>query len=69
MKKVMRLRLQGNAGSRLGRELVEAGIAQKIVAKFGVETLEIIQHYPDRLEEVFGIGPKLIEAIREGIPG
>jgi exodeoxyribonuclease V alpha subunit len=44
------------------------GIAQKIVAKFGIETLEIIQNDPDRLKEVPGIGPKLIEAIREGIP-
>ena len=44
-------------------------MTQKIVAKFGKDTLEIIQNNPDRLKEVPGIGPKLIEAIKEGIPG
>jgi exodeoxyribonuclease V alpha subunit len=43
-------------------------MAQKIVAEFKEETLEIMQNEPDRLKEVPGIGPKLIEAIKEGIP-
>jgi len=37
--------------------------AEKLVAKFGVDVLEIIEHQPDRLKEVGGIGPKRIEKI------
>ncbi len=38
-------------------------MAKKIVEKFGVETLNIIQKAPERLKEVEGIGTKKIEQI------
>ncbi|MBC7251644.1 MAG: ATP-dependent RecD-like DNA helicase [Anaerolineae bacterium] len=37
--------------------------AQRIVNKFGTETLEIIEHYPERLREVLGVGRKRVEMI------
>lgn len=38
-------------------------MAKRIVEAFGVETLEIIEHHPDRLTEVSGIGPQRITMI------
>ena len=38
-------------------------IAKRIIDKFGVETLDIIQNYPHRLSEVEGIGSKKINQI------
>lgn len=43
--------------------------AKKLVEKFGLDTLDIIQYYPDRLTEVEGIGQKkaakIFEAFQE----
>lgn len=39
--------------------------AKKIVEKFGMDTFDIIQYYPDRLSEVEGIGAKKAEKIFE----
>ncbi|HVT59340.1 MAG TPA: ATP-dependent RecD-like DNA helicase [Thermoanaerobaculia bacterium] len=33
-------------------------MASRLVASFGLETLEVIEHHPERLQEVEGIGPK-----------
>jgi len=33
-------------------------LAERIVAKFGAETLEVIEHHPERLHQVPDIGPK-----------
>lgn len=38
--------------------------AERIVEKFGKDTLNIIDLHPERLEEVPGVGPKRIEKIR-----
>ena len=38
-------------------------MAKKIVDKFGLNTLDIIQNYPDRLLEIDGIGKKKINQI------
>lgn len=38
-------------------------MAERIVRKFGLETLNIIEKSPERLSEVDGIGPKRIEMI------
>lgn len=38
-------------------------MAERIVRKFGLETLNIIENTPERLSEVDGIGPKRIEMI------
>ncbi len=40
-------------------------MAKRIVAKFGDDTLEVIEHEPDRLTEVEGIGEKRIEMIKK----
>ncbi len=40
-------------------------MAQRLVAQFGEETLDIIEDQPDRLAEVEGIGPKRSKAIRQ----
>lgn len=37
--------------------------AEKLVARFGAETLEIIDKHPEKLHSVPGIGPKRIESI------
>mgnify|MGYP000029322133 CR=1 FL=1 len=37
--------------------------AQRIVNKFGTDTLEIIEHHPERLREVLGVGRKRVEMI------
>lgn len=37
--------------------------AERIVAEFGEDTLEVIEHMPDRLVEVSGIGPKIVSKI------
>jgi len=39
-------------------------MARRIVARFGGETLDVIEHQPKRLNEVEGIGPKRVEMIR-----
>lgn len=39
--------------------------AEKIVEKFGLESLDILQYTPERLKEVSGIGEKKIEKIAE----
>lgn len=52
----------------LGSGLVKGigpAFARQIVAKFGLETTEIIESDIDRLNEVAGIGKKRIEKIRE----
>ena len=38
--------------------------AEKIVAKFGLQTLDIIDKYPERLREIGGLGEKKLERIR-----
>ena len=40
-----------------------ATIAKRIVAKFGLETLQILSTTPERLKEVEGIGPKRLERL------
>ena len=40
-------------------------MAKRLVSAFGAETLSIIDHVPDRLNEVAGIGEKRIEMIRK----
>ena len=45
---------------------VREGVAKKIVAVFGEDTLRILDEEPDRLMEVPGIGMKTVTAIKEG---
>jgi len=40
-------------------------MAKRLVSAFGAETLSIIDHVPDRLNEVAGIGEQRIEMIRK----
>ena len=40
--------------------------AEKLVARFGLDVLKIIEHEPHRLESVPGIGPKRVEKIIAG---
>lgn len=40
--------------------------AEKLVARFGLEVLHIIEHEPHRLESVPGVGPKRVERIAAG---
>ncbi|HEX2882158.1 MAG TPA: ATP-dependent RecD-like DNA helicase [Polyangiaceae bacterium] len=40
------------------------GFAKRIVAKFGVETLQVLDRDPQRLSEVSGLGARRIEEIR-----
>lgn len=40
-------------------------VAGDIVAHFGTETLNVLDHAPERLREVPGIGPKRADSIRE----
>ncbi len=44
-------------------------LAQRLVAKFGAQTLEVIDHQPERLKEVAGIGPKRRAQIRQAWTG
>ncbi|MFC1841772.1 ATP-dependent RecD-like DNA helicase [Candidatus Dependentiae bacterium] len=37
--------------------------AEKLVDKFGTDVLDIIEHYPEKLGQINGIGPKRIEKI------
>src|SRR5207237_10689335 len=39
--------------------------AQQIVAKFGADTLKVIDAEPDRLGEIPGVGPKRLEEIKK----
>lgn len=41
--------------------------AERLVAHFGEDTLHVIEHEPQRLREVEGIGPRRAEAIRSGL--
>ena len=41
-------------------------LANRIVDKFGAETIEVLDHYSSRLSEIDKVGPKKIEAIRKG---
>jgi len=40
-------------------------MSERIVEKFGLDTLEVIEKKPERLSEVEGIGPKRISMIKE----
>jgi exodeoxyribonuclease V alpha subunit len=40
------------------------GFAKRIVAKFGVETLQVLDREPERLSEVSGLGARRVEEIR-----
>jgi exodeoxyribonuclease V alpha subunit len=42
-------------------------MAKRIVAKFGLHTLEVLKQAPKRLAEIEGIGPKRAEAITDAI--
>ncbi|MBW2278251.1 MAG: ATP-dependent RecD-like DNA helicase, partial [Deltaproteobacteria bacterium] len=42
-------------------------MAERIVKRFGLETLELIEHDSKRLAEVEGIGPKRARSIRKGM--
>ncbi len=46
-------------------EGIRAGFAKRIVEKFGIDTLDIIENSPQRLKEIPGIGKKTIEKITE----
>jgi len=45
---------------------VGAGMAAKIVDKFGTETIDILNDAPDRMSEIKGVGAKKIENIKTG---
>ncbi|NLK52376.1 MAG: ATP-dependent RecD-like DNA helicase [Syntrophomonadaceae bacterium] len=50
----------------LGSGLIKGigpGMARRMVKKFQLDTLEVIEHAPERLLEVEGIGPKRVEMI------
>ncbi|RJQ81480.1 MAG: ATP-dependent RecD-like DNA helicase [Desulfobacteraceae bacterium] len=52
----------------LGSGLIEGlgpGFAERIVEKFGEQTLDILEHQIERLREVSGIGAKRLERIRK----
>jgi exodeoxyribonuclease V alpha subunit len=49
---------------RLGPET-----ARQIINNFGLQNIDIIENDIDRLKEVEGVGPKTIEAIKNGYPG
>jgi exodeoxyribonuclease V alpha subunit len=40
-------------------------MASRIVRKFGEKTLDIIEHKPDKLAQVEGVGPKRVEKIKK----
>jgi exodeoxyribonuclease V alpha subunit len=40
------------------------GLAERLVARFGADTLRVIEHEPDRLAEVGGIGPVRSEQLQ-----
>lgn len=56
----------------LGSGMVEGigtGLAQRLVDAFGAETLDVIQHHPERLQRVDGIGPKRSKQIQQAVVG
>lgn len=56
--------------SYLGSGLISGvgpALAERIVARFGAETLDIIRDDPDRLLEIKGIGKKTLKRIRGGL--
>ena len=40
-------------------------IASRIVKRFGLDTLDVIEHHPHRLREVLGVGKKRVEMITQ----
>ncbi len=58
------LGIQRYLGSGLVRGIGKV-MAERLVTRFGLETLEVIDSYPDRLAEVEGIGPVRSASIRE----
>src|SRR3990167_9979636 len=44
---------------------IGAVFAKKIVERFGVDTLKVIEETPERLSEIYGLGEKKIEALKE----
>ncbi len=44
---------------------VKEVMASRIVARFGMDTLEILDKQPDRLAEVPGVGPRTVERIKD----
>jgi exodeoxyribonuclease V alpha subunit len=40
-------------------------MAERIVDRFGEDTLEVIDHDPDQLQNIIGIGPKRIKGIKQ----
>ncbi len=43
---------------------VGSAIADRLIAAFGLECLDVIEHHPERLLEVHGIGPAKLEKIK-----
>ena len=41
-------------------------LANRIVDKFGADTIEVLDHHSSRLSEIDKVGPKKIEAIKQG---
>ena len=41
-------------------------LANRIVDKFGADTIEVLEHRSERLSEIAKLGPKKIESIRQG---
>lgn len=44
---------------------IRAGLAKKLVARFGTDLFRIIEEEPDRLREVIGLGAKTLQKISE----
>jgi len=45
---------------------VGPGLAKKLVAKFGVQTLDIMEREPERMLELQGVGAKTVEKVQKG---
>ena len=56
--------LRGYLGSGLVPG-IGAVMAERLVERFGLQTLEIIEQQPERLREVQGIGPRRADTVRE----
>ena len=64
----LRPETRGGMKKYLGSGLVEGigkVMAERLVDRFGVETLQVIEHEPERLTEVDGIGPVRARRIQE----
>ncbi|MCA9555593.1 MAG: ATP-dependent RecD-like DNA helicase, partial [Myxococcales bacterium] len=56
----------------LGSGLVDGigpGLAKRLVARFGEDTLDVVENHPQRLTEVEGIGPVRAERIQQAWQG